>query len=98
MHSGAFDAIWYKHKYGIRGINPLFHFAFIGIHQGKYPNSRFDRSSYMVMNPDIAINKIDPLIDYLFRGWWEKKIHVPGGPSSVNAFQSCHSRAKKNSE
>ena len=76
-HSGVFDAIWYKNKYGISGINPLLHFAIIGIYQGKYPNSRFDRSSYMVMNPDIAIKKIDPLIDYLFKGWWEKKSISP---------------------
>jgi glycosyltransferase involved in cell wall biosynthesis len=31
----------------------------------------------MVMNPDIAIKKIDPLIDYLFKGWWEKKSISP---------------------
>jgi glycosyltransferase involved in cell wall biosynthesis len=76
-NSGVFDAIWYKSKYGIGGINPLLHFAIIGIHQGKYPNSRFDRTSYMVMNPDIALNKVDPLIDYLFKGWWEKKSISP---------------------
>ena len=75
--SGVFDAIWYKNKYKISGINPLLHFAIIGIHQGKYPNSRFDRGSYIVMNPDIALKKMDPLIDYLFRGWWEKKSMSP---------------------
>jgi len=53
------------------GLDPAQHFATIGWHEGRDPNSDFDVSFYLNQNPDVAAAGVNPLEHYMTSGWKE---------------------------
>ena len=70
---GAFDPGWYQEQYGCPKAVSLIHFAFLGVHRGCLPNSRFDVATYLSLNPDVRASGMNPVLHYMLRGWSEKR-------------------------
>ena len=81
-----FDQAWYLERHpDVRraGMNPLVHFLYHGIPEGRQPNPYFSASWYLEAYPDVAGAALDPLSHYVRYGAAE---HRSPGPD-FNARQ-----------
>ena len=53
------------------GIDPDYHYAMAGWHEGRDPNAYFDTAGYLAHYTDVAAAGIDPLLHYAQQGWRE---------------------------
>lgn len=66
-----FDGKWYLAQYpdvNKSKSNPLHHYYFFGVEEGRNPNSYFDTLWYLNEYPDVARSGINPLLHYLRHG------------------------------
>lgn len=54
-------------------IDPAWHYAVWGGHEGRAPSAFFDSATYLALNPDVAVGGVNPLIHYLKRGRHEDR-------------------------
>ncbi len=52
-------------------MNPLDHYNSFGWREGRDPSSRFDTTSYLAANPDVAAAGVNPLDHFLMNGIYE---------------------------
>jgi GT2 family glycosyltransferase len=96
--SGVFDSRWYAQQipnYKNLFKMPLLHFAFFGVYENRFPNPRFNRQSYEIMNPEWRKSSESPLLDYTLRGY-NKVINKNTfnslmGKNSIDAIQKLES-------
>jgi glycosyltransferase involved in cell wall biosynthesis len=65
--SGLFDAEWYvitNPDVAENGGNPLEHYVFNGVKEGRSPSYLFDVNWYLEQNPDVKLAGVDPLRHY----------------------------------
>jgi hypothetical protein len=77
------DADWYRATYDdIRdGIDPAKHYCEEGWREGRDPSSRFSTTAYLEANPDVAQEKLNPLVHFLRIGRTEGRL--PTGPLDI---------------
>lgn len=72
-----FDVEYYAGEYPdivIDRSQLLTHFCAFGWREGRNPNAFFDTVSYLLLNTDVAISKINPYYHYLKHGMFEGRI------------------------
>lgn len=72
--SSGFFADWYANNYGLsEEIKHLavYHFLIFGAEEGCDPNPYFSTSDYLVNNPDVAKEMVNPFFHYIKFGWQE---------------------------
>lgn len=72
------DGDWYRKTYPDIGpdVDPVEHYACVGVREGRSPNAWFSSAWYLQNYPDIAEAKLDPLVHYLRRGRSEGRLAV----------------------
>lgn len=90
--SGLFDAAWYQREYpdvDLSGLDPIFHFAFVGDMLRRNPSPEFDSRKYLFNNPDVEESAIEPFLHYVTSGKIEGrdrfKIESRSDPDRQNA-------------
>ncbi len=76
-HSRFFDAEWYSHYYYDvleRGVDPAEDYYIHGISGRRNPGPEFNAKEYLIINPDVAQAKINPLIHYETFGCRERRV------------------------
>lgn len=66
-----FDQAWYLEQYpdvSVNGANPLVHFLYDGISEGRLPNPYFMPAWYAKTYPDVGGSAVDPLSHYVMHG------------------------------
>ena len=66
-----FDQRWYLEQYpdvSGNGVNPLVHFLYDGIAEGRLPNPYFSPKWYAETYPDVGGSQVDPLYHYVRYG------------------------------
>lgn len=69
--AGVFDRKFYSATYPLPwflGAFPMRHFAVYGEALGWKPNSTFDPKGYLTANPDVAAERLSPLLHWLLAG------------------------------
>ncbi len=75
-----FDQAWYLERnpdVSRSGINPLLHFLYYGIAEGRQPNPFFSPSWYLEAYPDVANAALDPVSHYIRYGAAENRSPGP---------------------
>ena len=75
-----FDAELYASEYrDVRGDSDflLGHFCQCGWVEGRNPNNDFDTVAYLIMNPDVAENGMNPFLHYILYGEGESRTVMP---------------------
>lgn len=82
--SGAFDSAWYVGSYPDvtdLGVEPDFHYVWIGAALGRDPSPDFNTRFYLGNNPDVAQSGLNPFFHYISSGRDEGRQPVPSsGP------------------
>ncbi len=76
--SGLFDANWYLTEYPEvkeTGLDPLEHFAKLGLKEKRSPGPDFDTEWYLQNYPDVAQSGVNPLEHYILFG--RKELRLP---------------------
>ncbi len=60
-------------------IDPLMHYDTAGWREGRDPSGRFDTSSYLTANPDVAALDVNPLQRFLTSGALEGRLPLGDG-------------------
>lgn len=74
--SSGFFADWYANSYGLsEKVKNLavYHFLIFGAEEGCDPNPYFSTSDYLVNNPDVAKEMVNPFFHYIKFGWQEER-------------------------
>jgi len=69
--SDLFDKTWYLNQYpdvAKEGIDPIEHYLWHGVTDGRNPGPDFDTLQYLKAHPDVAKAEINPLIHYINTG------------------------------
>lgn len=74
--NSGFFADWYATSYGLsEKVKHLavYHFLIFGAEEGCDPNPYFSTSDYLVNNPDVAKEMVNPFFHYIKFGWQEER-------------------------
>jgi lipopolysaccharide biosynthesis protein len=69
--SELFDCEWYADQYpdvNDLGVEPRFHYVWIGADLGRDPSPEFETRFYLDQNPDVAQSGLNPLYHYISSG------------------------------
>jgi glycosyltransferase involved in cell wall biosynthesis len=67
-NSGLVDAEWYLQHYPDVTQSPLDHYIRTGASEGRDPNPSFSTTTYLKLNPDVAMSGMNPLVHFLKYG------------------------------
>ncbi len=84
-----FDEDWYRSRYpdiASSGTDPLAHYLFFGLAEGRDPNRFFDSHWYRQTYPDVAAAGIPPLLHYLQFGAGELRDPHPRFDAAYYVF------------
>lgn len=74
--SGEFDVDWYLMRYpDIRktGVDPIEHYFFHGVFEGRNPSADFDTVQYLLNHTDVAKAGVNPMLHYVKAGKRENR-------------------------
>jgi hypothetical protein len=77
QNSDLFDRTWYLNKnpdVANKGIDPIKHYLWHGVTDGRNPGPDFDTLEYLKSYPDVAKSGVNPLIHYIKFGKKEGRI------------------------
>ncbi len=66
--SGAFDLGYYLSRnpdVARSGVDPVFHWVAVGVHEGRDPSPSFDTAAYLTRHPEVAVSGLNPLLHAL---------------------------------
>ena len=102
--SGLFDQNYYKKEYPEAGKKTLEHYYYEGYKKGNNPSKKFDNDYYLINNPDVKANNINPLLHYIISGENEGRrikkaigITIPKLYKSITKNDYSYSISLKNS-
>jgi hypothetical protein len=75
-NSGDFDVEWYLARYPDvkkSGVDPIQHYYFSGVFEGRNPSAGFNTLQYLLAHPDVAKAGINPLLHYVRVGKRENR-------------------------
>lgn len=104
--SKQFDYKWYKNKHSNNIIKNIFykyysalHYIIKGSKLGLNPSKYFYTNEYLIINPDVAINEINPLIHYEKYGKYEGRAialsdikEYKASENTINIVKEIHNR------
>ena len=104
--SKQFDYKWYKNKHSNNIIKNIFykyysalHYIIKGSKLGFNPSKYFYTNEYLIINPDVAINEINPLIHYEKYGKYEGRAialsdikEYKASENTINIVKEIHNR------
>ena len=101
-NSKLFDYIWYKNKHSGNIIKNLFYKYYSAIHYiikgsklGLNPSKFFYTNEYLIINPDVALNGINPLVHYEKYGKYEGRAVALADIKEYKASENTISIAKE---
>ncbi len=74
--TGLFDRAWYIRTYedvARSGLDPIAHYVFVGVHEGRNPNPVFQTRFYLSAYLDVAQAEVNPLLHYCEHGIFEAR-------------------------
>ena len=100
--SKQFDYMWYKNKHSGNIIKNLFykyysalHYIIKGSKLGLNPSKIFYTNEYLIINPDVALNGINPLVHYEKYGKYEGRAVALSDVTEYKASENTISIAKE---
>lgn len=100
--SKQFDYMWYKNKHSGNIIKKLFYKYYFAFHYivkgsklGLNPSKIFYTNEYLIINPDVALNGINPLVHYEKYGKYEGRAVALADIKEYKASENTISIAKE---
>lgn len=95
--SGAFDEVFYLEAYPDvkeADVEPIIHYVYQGVVEGRNPNKDFDTSYYLQAYPDVKASGINPFVHYILHGKEEKRFQNDNELQVFNRLQGQNSESE----